>query len=176
MFVPVLLSKCLRLINHGPVVMVTSGDGRRANAAPVQWNMPVNDDPPLVAVALEAGNFTCRLVLQSKKFVVNVPSRNQVETVKACGATSGHKVNKVQSVPLRLEPGTKVKTPHLADALGYLECRVHRVHPYGGVTLVVGSVAHAAADDRWFKDNRWAGVPPTLHHLGGGNFGTMAAV
>ncbi|HMU75501.1 MAG TPA: flavin reductase, partial [Elusimicrobiota bacterium] len=82
LFADVPLAEWARLINHGPCVIVTSGDAARANAAPAQWNMPVNDDPPVAGVALDGDNFTSELVQKTGEFVLNVPDESLLPAIK----------------------------------------------------------------------------------------------
>ncbi|MGQ0644555.1 MAG: flavin reductase family protein [Elusimicrobiota bacterium] len=167
MFEPVALPKFHRLINHGPCVLVSCGDGARANAAPVQWNMPVNDDPPLAAVALESDNFTSELVMKTREFVLNVPEAGLLPAIGVLGRRSGRDGDKVKDAGLTWGEGVRVKAPHLRECLGFIECRVRDAHDYGGVRLVVGDVLYAAADPEKFREGRFLPGVRTVHHLGG---------
>lgn len=168
--VPVALGKCLRLINHGPLVIVTTAEGGRVNAAPVQWNMPVNDEPPTVALALDGKNFSRELIRRTGVFVMNVPDPRFLPAIQAWGSRSGWEGDKITEMGAAFLPGERVDVPHLADALGFLECRVTQTVAIEGVDLVLGEVVCAGADPRFFVDNRWADHVQTLHHLGGGTF------
>lgn len=169
-FSPVPLTRAVRLINHGPCVIVSTGDAARANAAPVQWNVPVNDDPPVLAIALDAGNFTCELLLKTGEFVLNLPEAPMLQAVRALGLRSGREADKVPAAGLTWAPGVQVRTPHLLQAMAYLECRRRDVLDYEGVKLVIGDVVHAAARPERFPNHRLAADVQNLHHLGGGTF------
>jgi len=134
-WVSVPLSRAVRLISHGPLVIVTTAHGGRVNAAPVQWNMPVNDDPPLVALALDAGHFTTQLLRQSREFVVNVPEASLIPAIQVLGGRSGRAGDKLGPAGVKTEPGRRLGTPHLRDGLGFLECRLRAIHVYNGVCL-----------------------------------------
>ena len=164
------LSKCLRLINHGPLVIVTTARGGRVNAAPVQWNTPVNDAPPTVAIALDNENFTRALIEETGVFVLNVPDERLLPAVRLWGARSGRTDDKMRAVGAALEPGGRVSVPHLREALAYLECRRVKTVDLPGVSLVLGEVVDAGADPSFFIDEKWAPHTRSLHHLGGGAF------
>lgn len=167
LFADVPLAKWARLINHGPCVIVTSGDAARANAAPAQWNMPVNDDPPVAALALDADNFTAALVAKTGEFVLNVPDAALLPALKILGSRSGRDGDKIGPTGLTLAPGRKVAVPHLAAALAFIECKVRRTVDVDGVRLILGDVLYAGASPAHFKDNRWLPGVQTVHHLGG---------
>lgn len=166
-FSEVPLAKYARLINHGPCVIVTSGDSTRANAAPAQWNMPVNDDPPVAGVALDGDNFTSELVQKTGEFVLNVPDESLLPAIKILGSRSGRDGDKIVPAGLTLEAGRRVATPHLAEALAFIECKVRQIVEVDGVRLVLGDVQYAAASPDHFVENRWVPGVKTLHHLGG---------
>ena len=45
-------AKMLRLVNHGPTVLVSSGHGGRNNIITLAWFMPVSMNPPMLAIAI----------------------------------------------------------------------------------------------------------------------------
>ena len=55
MRITVPLTKAYHLINHGACPVITTGDGQRRDAAPINWTMPVCDDPFLIAAAIGDG-------------------------------------------------------------------------------------------------------------------------
>lgn len=170
MFRTIPLGESYHLINHGPVVMVTSGDRRKANVAPIAWTTPLDDEPPLVGIVTARSHHTARLIKRTKSFVINVPRAGMLKALKFCGSVSGRKVDKFSRAGLALEGGKKVKTPHLKDAAGYLECKLKKLIPLPGVYLCVGRVLLAAADPSIYTHGSWTPQARTFHHLGGGNF------
>jgi len=130
----------------------------------------VNDDPPLVALALEMDNLTSELVQRTGEFALNVPEAHQVQAVMTLGRWSGRDGGKLKSAGVTLLPGVKIRTPHLKDCLGFIECRLRGAHEYDGVRLVVGEMVYAAADPKKFREGRYRPGAKTIHHLGGGVF------
>ncbi|KNF64562.1 flavin reductase family protein, partial [Escherichia coli] len=51
-FIPIELHHASRLLNHGPTVMITSFDeqSQRRNIMAAAWSMPVEFEPPRVAI------------------------------------------------------------------------------------------------------------------------------
>jgi len=56
--VPVELAKAYRLLNHGPVTLVTSSHAGRRNVMAASWAMPLDFQPPKVAVVIDASTLT----------------------------------------------------------------------------------------------------------------------
>jgi flavin reductase (DIM6/NTAB) family NADH-FMN oxidoreductase RutF len=78
------LPKAYRLLNHGPTVLVSSAHAGRRNVMAAAWNMPLDFDPPKVAVVIDKATLTRELVEASGEFVLNVPSRQQAALIEGC--------------------------------------------------------------------------------------------
>ena len=173
MFKKIPLDKYYRLINHGPCVLITSGPKTNPNIAPIAWNMPLNDEPPLAVIAVAETHYTTKLISKVGEFVINVAGKDLLPAIMYAGSKSGKKVNKIKELGLKIEPGTKVAIPHLAKAAGYIECKVIRRYAFDGVILFVGRVRYAAVQDKLF-DGYWISEKAKIvHHLGGSYFACL---
>lgn len=174
------LEKCYRLLNHGPTVLVSSAHGGRRNVMAAAWNMPLDFDPPKVAVVIDKATLTRELIEASGEFVLAVPSRGIAEKVLAAGSSSGRDCSdgdKFAALELGTLPASQVAAPLPEGCLGWLECRViaepHIQHTYD---LFLGEVVAAWADPAVFADGHWhfpsdpADPRHTLHYVAGGNF------
>jgi len=164
------LDTAYRLIGPGPVVLVSSIYNKRAGLTPIAWNMPVSDDPPVVALEIWEKHFIYKAILQTGDFVINIPSSDMAEIVRKLGSVSGAKVDKFREYGLVKERSEKVKSPSLRSAIGILECKLRKddrlLKKYN---IVIGDVVHAEADNTVFTD-RWCPEKPgpkIMHHLGG---------
>lgn len=159
-----------RLINHGPVVLVTSGKDEKTNIAPIAWLTPINDEPQLLAIPIAEKHYTTELINETGEFVINIPDKSLIDAVQYAGKASGRHENKFKMSGLSPVDGKKVKTPHIQECIGFLECRVKDRLSYDGVTVFIADVLHAEADDKRFDDTWISEKANTLHHLGGGYF------
>ena len=62
------LTHAYRLLNHGPTVLVSSTHGGRRNVMAAAWNMPLDFQPPKVAVVIDRNTFTRGLIDASSIF------------------------------------------------------------------------------------------------------------
>ena len=69
------LRHAYRLLNHGPTVLVSSAHAGQRNVMAAAWNMPLDFDPPKVAVVIDKSTLTRELVEASGEFVLAVPTR-----------------------------------------------------------------------------------------------------
>ena len=79
------LRHAYRLLNHGPTVLVSSAHAGQRNVMAAAWNMPLDFDPPKVAVVIDKSTLTRELIEASGEFVLAVPSRAITAQVLAGG-------------------------------------------------------------------------------------------
>jgi flavin reductase (DIM6/NTAB) family NADH-FMN oxidoreductase RutF len=175
---PVELSKAYRLLNHGPVTLVSSAHGGRQNVMAAAWAMPLDFSPPKVAVVIDKNTYTRELVEASGEFVLNIPSRAIAAQVIAAGGQSGREGDKFAALGIGQFAADITTAPLIAGCVGWLECRVIREpHNEQAYDLFLGEVVAASADSRVFADGRWhfdaataSDALRTLHYVAGGQF------
>ena len=160
------------LINHGPCILITSGNKSKTNIAPIAWITPVNDEPALAAIALSETHYTTELINKTCEFVINIPDTKLLSSVKTAGSVSGRKTDKFKKTGLTPAKGIKSAVPHIKECIGFIECSVIDKINYDGVTLFIGKVLYCAAEKKLF-DTIWNEKAQTIHHLGGKNFALM---
>ncbi len=170
------LSRATRLLQPGPVTIVTSRYKQKANGMAAAWVTPVSSDPPMVALAVYPARSTHDLIQKSGAFTLNIPPRPLAEKVKKLGQVSGEEVDKFVLTQLTLYEGKQVSAPHIAECIGHLECGVVDTVRTGNHTLFIAEIVAAAAEDTAFDGERWTladeSVKP-LHHLGGSVYAVL---
>lgn len=169
------LPQAYRLLNHGPVTLVTSAHEGKQNVMAAAWAMPLDFDPPKVAVVIDANTFTRGLIEASGEFALNIPCRAIADNVLKAGSASGKDVDKFVHAGLTHFPAQIIGAPLVEGCVVWLECRVlPRPDNQQRHDLFLGEVVAAQADDRVFKDGRWQFGDNddlrTLHYYGGGSF------
>jgi flavin reductase (DIM6/NTAB) family NADH-FMN oxidoreductase RutF len=177
----VTLDKAYRLLNHGPTVLVSTAHDSQRNVMAAAWNMPLDFDPPKVAIVIDKNTYTSELIKASGHFVINVPCRAQAELVVKVGSSSGRELlgkdrdTKFAAFDLPTLPASKIEAPLLEGCVAWLECKViPEPHIRDAYDLYLAEVVAAHADERVFSDGRWhfEGHDElcTIHHIAGGNF------
>lgn len=85
----VALAHAYRLLNHGPTVLVGAASGDRHNVMAAAWCMPLDFEPPKIAVVLDKATHTRELIEQSGEFAISVPPRALLAATVAVGNRSG---------------------------------------------------------------------------------------
>jgi len=169
------LSQAHRLINTGPVVLVTSAHEGRHNVMAAAWTTPLCARPPLVSVAINVGHYTHELITASQQFILNVPGEDLLAEVEFCGSRSGRGRDKLAEAGLTLLPAEEVAAPVIAECLGHIECQLVEAPIFGDHSLFVGQVVAAAAEVELFR-RTWllpSGRPRPVHHLGSRYYGAL---
>lgn len=175
------LSKCYRLLNHGPTVLVSAAHQGQRNIMAAAWAMPLDFQPSKVTVVLDKSVWTRQLLEGSGTFVINVPTVSQVDIVETVGSTSGLAISqeaeqdKFKAYGLQTFSGDVVEAPLLEGCAAWLECRLMpEPHNQSQYDLFIGEVVAAWADERVFSDGHWHfdghDQLRTLHHVAGGHF------
>ncbi|ROM97292.1 flavin reductase family protein [Pseudomonas brassicacearum] len=172
---PVPLSRAYRLLNHGPTVLVSAAHDGKRNIMAAAWAMPLDFEPPKIAVVLDKPTWTRQLLEASGSFVLNVPCVAQADIVQTVGSTSGLERDKFQAYGLQTFTGEQLDAPMLDGCVAWLECRLlPEPHNHQQYDLFLAEVIAAQADERVFSDGRWHfeghDALRTLHHVAGGHF------
>ncbi|MCA1971302.1 MAG: flavin reductase family protein [Caenispirillum sp.] len=156
-------SQTYRLLEPGPIVMVSTRDARNANVMTMGFHMMIQHDPPLIGCVIGPWTHTYRVLRTTAECVVAVPGLDLAETVVDVGNCSGDQVDKFQRFGLRTRPAEDVGAPILRDCLANIECRVsdtNLCHPYNLFILRATRV--------WIDESRKE--RRTMHHRGDGTF------
>ncbi|BDT68426.1 hypothetical protein os1_26090 [Comamonadaceae bacterium OS-1] len=174
---PVPLAKAYRLMNHGPVVLVSSAHGGTSNVMAAAWSMPLDFDPPKVTVVIDKATLTRQLVEASGVFGLNIPCVAMAAQTLAVGTDSARTVPaKLAQHGITTFTASQIAAPLVQSCVAWLECRVlPEPHNQGQYDLFIAEVLAAWADERVFSDGRWHfdAAPDalrTLHYVAGGQF------
>ncbi|WP_047542008.1 flavin reductase family protein [Methylotenera versatilis] len=175
------LSKAYRLLNHGPTVLISSRHAGKHNVMAAAWNMPLDFEPPKIAIVVDKNTYTRELIEASGSFAINVPCRAQAEVVVKVGSSNGRELlkkeanNKFLAFDLPTFAASKIEAPLLESCIAWLECKViAEPHIQDTYDLFLAEVVAAQADSRVFSDGHWHFEEHdelrTIHHIAGGSF------
>jgi flavin reductase (DIM6/NTAB) family NADH-FMN oxidoreductase RutF len=168
------LAKCYLLLNHGPVVLVSTAFRGRRNVMAASWVMPLDFDPPKVIAVIDGGGYTRELIDAAGEFALNVPFRRIADKVFAAGSVSGRDGDKFVHAGLSTFPAERIGAPLVHDCAAWLECRViPEPHNQQRYDLFIAEVLAAWADPAVFSQNQWHfpdTARRTLHYQAGGVF------
>lgn len=157
------LSEVYRLIEPGPVVLLTTAAKGRANAMPLSWHTMLEFVPPTLACVVSNRNFSFRALRSTRECVIAIPTVELAEKVVACGNATGRALDKFAAFGLTPVPASRVAAPLIAECYANLECKVADTRAVAKYCLFVLEVVKA-----WIDPARKR--PRTIHHQGRGVF------
>jgi flavin reductase (DIM6/NTAB) family NADH-FMN oxidoreductase RutF len=157
------LSRVYRLLEPGPVVLVTTARRGRANVMTMSWQTMLEFEPPLVGCVVSNRNYSFAALRATKECVIAIPDARLAPKVVACGNTSGRDVDKFDAFGLTPVAASCVGAPLVAECFANLECRVIDTRMVAKYSFFVLEVVRA-----WIRPD--AAAPRTLHHRGRGEF------
>ncbi len=160
---PLALSEVYRLLEPGPVVLLTTAAKGRMNVMTMSWHTMMEFEPPLVGCIVSGRNYSFDLLRASRECVINIPPAGIARQVVGCGNTSGRRVDKFRKFALTPSASAHVAAPRIDECHASLECRVADTRMVARYNLFVLEVVAASID-------RTVRKPRTLHHAGKGVF------
>lgn len=157
------LGDVYRLLEPGPVVLLTTAHRGRRSVMPMTWHTMMEFEPPLVGCVVGNGNYSFGLLRASRQCVLNIPTVDLISATVGCGNCSGREVDKFRRFGLTTVAAAVVDAPLIAECPVNLECRVADTRMVAKYSFFVLEVVQA-----------WRAPRPrrlqTIHHQGYGRF------
>lgn len=154
------LSKAFTLIEPGPVILVTTNDGRTDNVMTISWTM-VLDFSPAFAISTGPWNHSYTALRDSKECVLSVLTVDLIDTAVGIGTCSGKDMDKFEKFGLTRVKARHVRAPLIRECLANIECRVVDIIDRHNIVVLEGVAAHF---DSTRKEQRM------VHAVGDGTF------
>ncbi|MHC4862224.1 MAG: flavin reductase family protein [Planctomycetota bacterium] len=127
------------------------------NAAPFSFFNGISSNPPLLGVCV--GNRrdgtpkdTLQNAEETGEMVVNVVPYSLREAMVACSKEYPPDVDEIAEAGLATAPSDLVAPPRLTGSPVNMECRVVRIIPFGGTSMIVGEVVRIHAAEEVLED------------------------
>ena len=154
------LSRAFTLIEPGPVILVTTHDGRKDNVMTITWTM-VLDFSPVFAISTGAWNHSYAALRDSGECVLSIPTVDLIDTAVGIGTCSGKDTDKFGKFGLTRVKARHVRAPLIQECLANIECRIVDIIERHNIVVLEGVAAYF---DRARKEQRM------IHAVGDGTF------
>ena len=157
-----------RLLNGGPVALVTTRWRKQTDVMPAIWTTPLAHKPPLIGVVAHPSRHTHEMIRFSEQFALNFPARDLMNHAQYFGVVSGREVEKLDLSKLPTFRASKVDAPLIEGCIAHIECGLEDALRLGDHTLFVGRVLAVQAESDSFDETWLVGEPEyrPLHYLG----------
>jgi flavin reductase (DIM6/NTAB) family NADH-FMN oxidoreductase RutF len=157
------LQKVYRLLEPGPVVMVTTSWKGVDNVMTMSWQTMIEFTPPLVACVVSDPNHSFKALDATGECVLAIPPVELAREVVKVGSVSGWRKDKFKAYGLTRFASEEVAPPCIAECYANLECRVADRTLVKKYNLFILEVVKA-----WIDPSQ--PEPLTFHHQGHGKF------
>src|SRR5574340_895693 len=157
------LANVYKLLEPGPVVMVTTARKGRTNVMSMSWLTMMEFTPPLIGTVISGNNYSFDALVKTKECVIGIPTADLVQTVVKVGSVSGAKIDKFAKFGLTPLPASEVQAPLIGECYANLECRIYDSRLVNKYNFFVLEVVKA-----WIDPTKK--YPRMLHHRGRGLF------
>lgn len=166
-----------RLLQPGPLALVTSLFRSQHNVMTAGWLMPIGTNPVLVGLAIHPDRLTHELVSRSELFGLSIPTIELLNAVHRCGLESGRDHDKFESAQLTPMEASEIDVPLVGECIAHIECGVVERLSFTDHDLFVGEVLAASAIDELFTD-RWRiqDGAELLHHVAGDEYVSLSRI
>jgi len=154
------INKAFTLMESGPVVLVTTYDGKKNNVMTISWTM-VLDFKPTFAITTGEWNYSFAALRKTKECVISIPTVDMLNKVVGIGTCSGADTDKFEKFKLTPVKGREVEAPLIKECLANIECKVVDIVKKHNIVVLD---AVAAYFDTSRKEKR------TVHAVGDGTF------
>ena len=135
-----------KILPPPPVILISTLYGDVKNIAPFAWNMTVSMDPPLLAVSIRETRDTYKNILETKEFVVAVPTPDLVKEIDITARSFSRDVSEFEKAGLTPIKSKVVKPFSVKECQANIECILEWIKEAGDHHIVVGRVVCANLD------------------------------
>ncbi|MEU5320416.1 flavin reductase family protein [Streptomyces sp. NPDC021056] len=157
------LDQVHRLIEPGPVILITTQHRGVPNVMTNGFNMMVRHEPALIGCTVGPWDHSYRALVETGECVISVPTAEMAQTVVDIGNCSGADTDKFQEFGLTALSGEKVQAPLVGECYANIECRVADAGLVAAYHLFLLEPVRAWTDPSQPQ-------PRLLHHRGDGTF------
>jgi len=157
------LSRVYRLLEPGPVVLVTTAHKEKSNIMTMSWQTMLEFEPPLVGCVISNRNYSFDMLQATGECVINIPTVELAKQVVGIGNSSGRRLDKFKKFKLTPMPAAYVNAPLIDECYANLECRIADRKMVAKYNLFILEVVKAWIDP--VRKN-----PLNIHHMGRGVF------
>jgi flavin reductase (DIM6/NTAB) family NADH-FMN oxidoreductase RutF len=147
-------------MESGPVVLVTTYDGKKNNVMTISWTM-VLDFKPTFAITTGEWNYSFAALRKTKECVISIPTVDMLDKIVGIGTCSGADTDKFDKFKLTPVKGREVNAPLIKECLANIECKVVDIVKKHNIVVLDAVAAYV---DTSRKEKR------TVHAVGDGTF------
>lgn len=135
-----------------PVTLVSCIDKKgRPNIITITYITGVNEEPPMIGIAVRPEKYSNRMIKDTGDFTVNIPTDELLAKIDYCGTYSGRSTDKFKGIGLTPQKPTKIKSPIIEECPINLECKLMKIIKLPSHDFFIGEVVALHVDNKFLK-------------------------
>ena len=155
--------KVYKLMEPGPIVLVTTFYRGKSNIMTMGFHMMVQHTPPLIGAVIGPWDYSYTAIRRTRECVIAIPGVDIAEKVVDIGNCSGEDTDKFKKFRFTSSPAQNIEAPLIEQCVANIECKVIDTRMVNRYNLFILSAVKA-----WINPNRKE--QRTMHHQGNGTF------
>ncbi len=136
-----------------PVAMVSLGNLEKSNIITIAWTGIISSDPMIVYISVRPSRYSYDILKETKEFVINLPTKDQVKEADLCGTKSGREIDKFKECDFTKGLSSKVFAPYIKECPISLECKVQEIKDFGTHQTFIAEVISMNVDEELLDEN-----------------------
>lgn len=137
-----------------PALVTCAGSDGRPNVLTVAWTGIVCSTPPMTYVSVMPSRYSHGLITETRRFVINLPTRALARAADYCGVKSGRDTDKFADMGLAVDPSPNLGCVMLSQSPLSLECRVTDVLSLGSHDMFLTEIAGVVVDEQFIENGK----------------------
>ena len=125
------------------VNVVTKSKEGKVDITPIGWATLGLSNPRTWVIGVAKKHFSHQSILDTKEFVVCIPSLSHKKDTLYCGANSAWKVDKLANTSLKMTDSDNVSVPMIDESLSCYECKLIDQMETSDYTIFLGEILSA---------------------------------
>lgn len=117
-------SQAFRLLEPGPIVLVTTSQNGKSNIMTMGFHMMIQHAPALIGCIIGPWDYSYSALREAGECVIAIPTVDLAEKVVDIGNCSGDAIDKFERFGLTAAAASDVSAPLIKECLANIECRV----------------------------------------------------
>ena len=136
-----------------PPALISCGTMEKPNVMTAAWTGIIASDPAMTYVSIRPSRYSHKLIMETKEFVINLPTLALAEITDWCGVKSGAKVDKFKETGLTAEACEHINAPAIAQSPVSIECKVIDVQHYGTHDMFIAEILGVNVDESFVSED-----------------------
>lgn len=134
-------------------LIVTKAKNGKVNLCPIGFFSLISSKPRIWSIGLYIKHYSTEILIETKEFVLCLPSIEQAKDVLYSGSVHGWEIDKTKkTTKLKFGPSQFVKPPVVKDSIACFECKVIKHTRVGDHVVFFGGIKAAHESGQSWKE------------------------